>query len=68
MSACPSSPITVLAACIDSAAVPTDAAADPAGEDLHGGFLRASFPPFWTTYDPEVVRAALKRLDAAQTP
>jgi len=24
--------------------------------------------PFWTTYDPEVVRAALKRLDAAQTP
>jgi hypothetical protein len=30
-------------------------------------FLRAT-PPFWTTYDPEVVRAALKRLDAAQTP
>jgi hypothetical protein len=25
-------------------------------------------PPYWTTYDPEVVRAALKRLDAAQTP
>lgn len=34
----------------------------------YGGFLRASLPPFWTTYDPEVVRAALKRLDAAQTP
>jgi DDE_Tnp_1-associated len=34
VSACPSSPITVLAACSDSAAVPTDAAADPAGEDL----------------------------------
>ncbi|MET9626740.1 ATP-dependent DNA helicase [Lentzea sp. NPDC006480] len=33
----------------------------------YGGFLRASLPPFWTTYDPEVVRAALKRLDAAQT-
>jgi ATP-dependent DNA helicase DinG len=33
-----------------------------------GGLLRASLPPFWTTYDPEVVRAALKRLDAAQTP
>jgi ATP-dependent DNA helicase DinG len=26
------------------------------------------FPPFWTTYDPEVVRAVLERLDAAQTP
>lgn len=23
---------------------------------------------FWTTYAPEVVRAALKRLDGAQTP
>ncbi|WP_112265748.1 ATP-dependent DNA helicase [Lentzea terrae] len=34
----------------------------------YGGFLRASLPPFWTTYDSEVVRAALKRLDAAQTP
>ena len=31
----------------------------------YGGFLRASLPPYWTTYDPEVVRAALKRLDAA---
>jgi ATP-dependent DNA helicase DinG len=31
----------------------------------YGGFLRASLPPFWTTYDPEVVRGALKRLDAA---
>ncbi|GAA3437235.1 ATP-dependent DNA helicase [Kutzneria kofuensis] len=31
----------------------------------YGGFLRASLPPFWTTHDPEVVRAALKRLDAA---
>jgi ATP-dependent DNA helicase DinG len=34
----------------------------------NGGFLRASLPPFRTTYDPEVVRAALKRLDATQTP
>lgn len=33
-----------------------------------GGFPRASRPPLWTTYDPEVVRAALKRLDAARTP
>ncbi|WP_154697948.1 ATP-dependent DNA helicase [Lentzea guizhouensis] len=33
----------------------------------YGGFLRASLPPFWTTYDPTVVRAALSRLDAAQT-
>ncbi|MBB5808032.1 ATP-dependent DNA helicase DinG [Saccharothrix ecbatanensis] len=31
----------------------------------YGGFLRASLPPFWTTYDPEIVKAALKRLDAA---
>lgn len=31
----------------------------------YGGFLKASLPPFWTTYDPEVVRAALKRLDEA---
>jgi ATP-dependent DNA helicase DinG len=31
----------------------------------YGGFLRASLPPFWTTYDPEVVRGALRRLDEA---
>jgi ATP-dependent DNA helicase DinG len=30
----------------------------------YGGFLRASLPPFWTTSDPEVVRAALRRLSA----
>jgi ATP-dependent DNA helicase DinG len=29
----------------------------------YGGFLRASLPPFWATYDPEVVRGALHRLD-----
>ncbi|SDD72055.1 ATP-dependent DNA helicase [Actinokineospora iranica] len=34
----------------------------------YGGFLRASLPPFWPTTDPEVVRAALRRLDAAATP
>lgn len=34
----------------------------------YGGFLRASLAPFWTTYDPEVARAALKRLGAAQAP
>ncbi|WP_416309426.1 ATP-dependent DNA helicase [Saccharopolyspora sp. NFXS83] len=31
----------------------------------YGGFLRASLPPFWTTYDPQVVRGALTRLNAA---
>ncbi|GLZ41024.1 ATP-dependent DNA helicase [Actinokineospora sp. NBRC 105648] len=31
----------------------------------YGGFLRASLPPFWPTTDPEVVRAALRRLAAA---
>ncbi|WP_143174360.1 ATP-dependent DNA helicase [Streptoalloteichus hindustanus] len=29
----------------------------------YGGFLRASLPPFWTTHDPEVVRAALRRIN-----
>ncbi len=31
----------------------------------YGGFLRGSLPPFWTTYDPEVVKGALRRLDAS---
>ncbi|MDQ3578471.1 MAG: ATP-dependent DNA helicase, partial [Actinomycetota bacterium] len=31
----------------------------------YGGFLRASLPPFWPTTDPDTVRAALRRLDAA---
>jgi ATP-dependent DNA helicase DinG len=31
----------------------------------YGGFLRASLPPFWPTTDPEIARAALRRLDAA---
>jgi ATP-dependent DNA helicase DinG len=30
----------------------------------YGDFLRASLPPFWTTTDPEKVRAALQRLAA----
>nr|WP_042182962.1 ATP-dependent DNA helicase [Kibdelosporangium sp. MJ126-NF4]CEL15255.1 DinG family ATP-dependent helicase YoaA [Kibdelosporangium sp. MJ126-NF4]CTQ95704.1 DinG family ATP-dependent helicase YoaA [Kibdelosporangium sp. MJ126-NF4] len=30
----------------------------------YGGFLRASLPPFWTTYDPSVVRGALERLSS----
>jgi ATP-dependent DNA helicase DinG len=30
----------------------------------YGGFLRASLPPFWTTYDPQVVRGALARLNS----
>ncbi len=31
----------------------------------YGGFLRASLPPFWTTEDPDTVRAALRRLRGA---
>jgi ATP-dependent DNA helicase DinG len=31
----------------------------------YGAFLRASLPPFWTTTNPEVIRAALRRLAAA---
>ncbi len=30
----------------------------------YGGFLRASLPPYWSTYDPQVVRSALRRLAA----
>ena len=30
----------------------------------YGGFLRASLPPFWTTTDPTLVKAALTRLHA----
>jgi ATP-dependent DNA helicase DinG len=30
----------------------------------YGGFLRASLPPFWTTTDPGIARAALRRLAA----
>jgi ATP-dependent DNA helicase DinG len=31
----------------------------------YGEFLRKSLPPFWTTTDPEIVRAALRRLTAS---
>jgi ATP-dependent DNA helicase DinG len=31
----------------------------------YGSFLRASLPPFWTTYDAETAKGALRRLDAA---
>ena len=34
----------------------------------YGDFLRASLPPFWTTADPALVRAALRRLAAASSP
>jgi ATP-dependent DNA helicase DinG len=34
----------------------------------YGDFLRASLPPFWTTTDPALVRAALRRLSAADSP
>ena len=30
----------------------------------YGGFLRASLPPYWNTYDPQIVRSALRRLAA----
>ncbi len=33
----------------------------------YGDYLRASLPPFWTTADPALVRAALRRLSAAST-
>jgi len=33
----------------------------------YGAFLKSSLPPFWATTDPEVVRGALRRLDAAVT-
>ena len=33
----------------------------------YGDFLRASLPPFWTTTDPSLVRAALRRLAAASS-
>lgn len=31
----------------------------------YGSFLRASLPPFWTTFDSATVKAALRRLDAS---
>jgi ATP-dependent DNA helicase DinG len=34
----------------------------------YGGFLRASLPPFWTTTDPALVWAALRRLSATDAP
>lgn len=33
----------------------------------YGSFLRSSLPPFWHTRDPELVRAALARLNAAHS-
>jgi ATP-dependent DNA helicase DinG len=34
----------------------------------YGGFLRASLPPYWSTYDPQLVRSALRRLAAEPAP
>jgi ATP-dependent DNA helicase DinG len=34
----------------------------------YGGFLRTSLPPFWTSTDPALVRAALRRLAASVPP
>jgi ATP-dependent DNA helicase DinG len=31
----------------------------------YGGYLLASLPPYWTTTDPDLVRAALRRIDRA---
>ena len=36
--------------------------------ERYGEFLRASLPPFWTTTDPALVRAALRRLSATDAP
>ncbi|WP_325050856.1 ATP-dependent DNA helicase [Actinomadura spongiicola] len=33
----------------------------------YGGFLKSTLPPFWATTDPDVVRGALRRLDAVST-
>jgi ATP-dependent DNA helicase DinG len=30
----------------------------------YSGFLRESLPPYWSTYDPQIVRSALRRLAA----
>jgi ATP-dependent DNA helicase DinG len=34
----------------------------------YGGFLRASLPPYWTTTDPGIARAALRRIDEGAAP
>ena len=34
----------------------------------YGSFLRASLPPYWSTYDPQIVRSALRRLAAEPAP
>ncbi|WP_133743027.1 ATP-dependent DNA helicase [Actinorugispora endophytica] len=34
----------------------------------YGSFLRSSLPPYWGTTDPEVARAALRRLNEAAAP
>ncbi|HEY2638516.1 MAG TPA: ATP-dependent DNA helicase [Streptosporangiaceae bacterium] len=34
----------------------------------YGTFLRASLPPYWNTYDPQIVRSALRRLAAEPVP
>ncbi|HXW45549.1 MAG TPA: ATP-dependent DNA helicase [Streptosporangiaceae bacterium] len=34
----------------------------------YSGFLRASLPPYWSTYDPQIVRSALRRLAAGPAP
>jgi ATP-dependent DNA helicase DinG len=31
----------------------------------YGSFLRASLPPYWSTYDPKIARSALRRLAEA---
>jgi ATP-dependent DNA helicase DinG len=34
----------------------------------YSGFLRTSLPPYWSTYDPQIVRSALRRLAADPEP
>jgi ATP-dependent DNA helicase DinG len=31
----------------------------------YGSFLRLSLPPYWSTYDPQIARSALRRLAEA---
>jgi ATP-dependent DNA helicase DinG len=34
----------------------------------YSGFLRTSLPPYWSTYDPQIARSALRRLAAEPEP
>ena len=42
--------------------------AEPGTAEALGWQLRAALPPYWNTYDPQIVRSALRRLAAAPVP